>query len=135
LGHGGAGNAGQNYESVALGPSKGKHSRYSRTAKGPQNQPQAGPSTGNKDGVSESGRYECETCGRFFCIDCDVFAHEVVHNCPGCQSREGELANVGVEENAVDAGGVDAGGVEAEGVETAGIDAADGGDAMEVETA
>jgi len=41
--------------------------------------------------VSESGRYECETCGRCFCIDCDVFAHEVVHNCPGCQSREGEL--------------------------------------------
>ena len=45
----------------------------------------------NKDGVSESGRYACETCGRFFCIDCDVFAHEVVHNCPGCQSREGIL--------------------------------------------
>ena len=45
----------------------------------------------SKDGVSESGRYECETCGRFFCIDCDVFAHEVVHNCPGCQSREGIL--------------------------------------------
>jgi len=45
----------------------------------------------SKDGVSESGRYECETCGRFLCIDCDVFAHEVVHNCPGCQSREGEL--------------------------------------------
>ncbi len=41
--------------------------------------------------VSESGRYECENCGRFFCIECDVFAHEVVHNCPGCQSREGEL--------------------------------------------
>lgn len=37
-------------------------------------------------GVSESGRYECESCGRFFCVDCDVFAHEVVHNCPGCQS-------------------------------------------------
>jgi len=135
VGHGGAGNAGQNYESVALGPSKSKHNRSSRTAKVPQNQPQAGPSTGNKDGVSESGRYECETCGRFFCIDCDVFAHEVVHNCPGCQSREGELANVGVEENEVDAGGVDAGGLEAEGVEAAGIDAADGGDAMEVETA
>lgn len=43
-------------------------------------------------GVSESGRYECRTCGTFFCIDCDVFAHEVVHNCPGCQSLEGELA-------------------------------------------
>ena len=28
----------------------------------------------------------CEVCGNHFCIDCDVFAHEVVHNCPGCQS-------------------------------------------------
>ena len=45
-------------------------------------------SNASKDGVSESGRYECESCERFFCIDCDVFAHEVVHNCPGCQSRE-----------------------------------------------
>ena len=46
----------------------------------------------NTGGVSESSRYECESCGYFFCIDCDVFAHEVVHNCPGCLSREGELA-------------------------------------------
>ena len=46
---------------------------------------------GARDGVSESGRYACGNCGRFFCIDCDVFAHEVVHNCPGCQSREGIL--------------------------------------------
>jgi transcription initiation factor TFIIH subunit 2 len=37
-------------------------------------------------GVSESGRYACEVCRQHFCIDCDVFAHEVVHNCPGCQS-------------------------------------------------
>jgi transcription initiation factor TFIIH subunit 2 len=37
-------------------------------------------------GTSESGRYACEVCGNHFCIDCDVFAHEVVHNCPGCQS-------------------------------------------------
>ncbi|KAF0637740.1 hypothetical protein NXS19_009783 [Fusarium pseudograminearum] len=37
-------------------------------------------------GVSESGRYACEVCGQHFCIDCDVFAHEIVHNCPGCQS-------------------------------------------------
>lgn len=38
-------------------------------------------------GVSESGRYACEVCGNHFCIDCDVFAHEVIHNCPGCQSN------------------------------------------------
>ena len=53
-------------------------------------------STGS--GVSESGRYACDTCGRFFCIDCDVFAHEIVHNCPGCQSREGMLLAMQVKE-------------------------------------
>ncbi|KAH6640770.1 Ssl1-like-domain-containing protein, partial [Chaetomium tenue] len=37
-------------------------------------------------GVSESGRYACTVCNNHFCIDCDVFAHEVIHNCPGCQS-------------------------------------------------
>lgn len=37
-------------------------------------------------GVSESGRYKCPACGKHFCIDCDVFAHEVIHNCPGCQA-------------------------------------------------
>ncbi|KAK5144944.1 hypothetical protein LTR04_001435 [Oleoguttula sp. CCFEE 6159] len=38
------------------------------------------------EGASESSRYECETCQNHFCIDCDLFCHEVVHNCPGCQS-------------------------------------------------
>lgn len=38
-------------------------------------------------GVSESARYACEVCGNHFCIDCDVYAHETVHNCPGCQSN------------------------------------------------
>lgn len=46
----------------------------------------------NRDGVvkgiSVSSRYECTVCHHHFCIDCDVFAHEVVHNCPGCQSRK-----------------------------------------------
>ncbi|KAK2749213.1 hypothetical protein FQN57_006828 [Myotisia sp. PD_48] len=37
-------------------------------------------------GMSASSRYECNVCHNHFCIDCDVFAHEVVHNCPGCQS-------------------------------------------------
>lgn len=41
---------------------------------------------GEVKGVSESGRYACEVCGNHFCIDCDVFAHEVLHNCAGCQS-------------------------------------------------
>lgn len=45
----------------------------------------------HKSGVSESGRYACEICGNHFCIDCDVFAHEVIHNCPGCQSNVSAL--------------------------------------------
>ncbi|RIA95487.1 Ssl1-like-domain-containing protein [Glomus cerebriforme] len=31
-----------------------------------------------------SGRYKCNKCNQHFCIDCDVFVHEVIHNCPGC---------------------------------------------------
>lgn len=73
---------GQNHERVALGTSRGQRKAPKGLAKAP---------VASKDGVSESGRYECETCRRCYCIDCDVFAHEVVHNCPGCQSREGEL--------------------------------------------
>ena len=43
-------------------------------------QPIAPPST------TSTSRFECPVCRRHFCIDCDLFAHEVVHNCPGCQS-------------------------------------------------
>ncbi|KAB8339298.1 hypothetical protein FH972_022231 [Carpinus fangiana] len=39
---------------------------------------------GGGKGASESWRYRCTTCGEHFCVDCDVFAHEVVHNCAGC---------------------------------------------------
>ncbi|KAL3292074.1 transcription initiation factor tfiih subunit 2 [Colletotrichum asianum] len=42
--------------------------------------------TSELKGVSESGRYACTVCNSHFCIDCDVYAHEVIHNCPGCQS-------------------------------------------------
>jgi transcription initiation factor TFIIH subunit 2 len=42
--------------------------------------------------ASESGRYECRACQGHFCIDCDVFAHMVLHNCPGCLSRLDERA-------------------------------------------
>ncbi|KAG9232497.1 Ssl1-like-domain-containing protein [Amylocarpus encephaloides] len=52
---------------------------------------------------SESGRYGCEVCGRHFCIDCDLFAHEVVHNCPGCQGDS--RGNVQVRDRDVEMGG------------------------------
>ncbi|KAK6363295.1 hypothetical protein TWF730_000735 [Orbilia blumenaviensis] len=31
-------------------------------------------------------RYACTDCKTHFCIDCDIFAHESLHFCPGCQS-------------------------------------------------
>lgn len=46
-------------------------------------------------GEPSTGRYECPSCHRHFCIDCDLFAHEVVHNCPGCQSVRMETALMG----------------------------------------
>jgi transcription initiation factor TFIIH subunit 2 len=38
------------------------------------------------EGASESARYECETCHNHFCVDCDVFCHQALFNCPGCLS-------------------------------------------------
>ncbi|GJP36992.1 hypothetical protein CLOM_g21455 [Closterium sp. NIES-68] len=31
-------------------------------------------------------RVECPVCRRHFCFDCDVFIHESLHNCPGCEA-------------------------------------------------
>lgn len=58
--------------------------------------------------ISESGRYACEACGNHFCIDCDVFAHEAVHNCPGCQSdtRAVTQSAMDVDRGAADGNGV-----------------------------
>lgn len=36
-----------------------------------------------------SHRYMCTECKSDFCIDCDVFIHETLHNCPGCESHNG----------------------------------------------
>jgi transcription initiation factor TFIIH subunit 2 len=40
--------------------------------------------------ASESSRYECRVCESHFCIDCDMFCHMVLHNCPGCLSQVNE---------------------------------------------
>lgn len=38
-------------------------------------------------GHTSSSRYRCQKCKEDFCIDCDVFVHEVLHNCPGCENK------------------------------------------------
>lgn len=35
--------------------------------------------------VAESGRYECPRCDSHFCLECDSFVHESLHQCPGCR--------------------------------------------------
>lgn len=37
------------------------------------------------DGISPLGRYRCTDCSNDFCADCDVFIHDVLHCCPGCE--------------------------------------------------
>ena len=57
---------------------------------------------------TSTSRYECPVCRRHFCIDCDLFAHEVVHNCPGCQSVRLQTSLMG--ETEVGLGGQDTNG-------------------------
>jgi transcription initiation factor TFIIH subunit 2 len=49
--------------------------------------------------ASESARYECRACESHFCIDCDMFCHLVLHNCPGCLSRLNPVEAVEGQEN------------------------------------
>lgn len=32
---------------------------------------------------------KCPKCNKLFCYDCDIFIHESLHNCPGCENRIG----------------------------------------------
>ena len=36
--------------------------------------------------AKSSSRYSCPQCRQHFCIECDIFAHEVMFECPGCQA-------------------------------------------------
>ena len=36
--------------------------------------------------TSVSSRYSCPACNHHFCVDCDIFCHETLYNCPGCLS-------------------------------------------------
>jgi len=53
----------------------------------PVGQRQQHEEDGEEQKASESARYECRVCESHFCIDCDMFCHMVLHNCPGCLSK------------------------------------------------
>ena len=44
--------------------------------------------TSKKDGIDDEGeetlRYRCPDCQNVFCVNCDSFLHDALHNCPGC---------------------------------------------------
>ncbi|KAJ8768819.1 hypothetical protein K2173_023723 [Erythroxylum novogranatense] len=55
------------------------HNRSHRTCFGCQ---QSLLITGNKPGLCVA----CPKCKHTFCLDCDIYIHESLHNCPGCES-------------------------------------------------
>ncbi|XP_002977382.2 general transcription factor IIH subunit 2 [Selaginella moellendorffii] len=52
----------------------------------------AGSCFGCRIQLSGSGslRLRCPRCKRDFCFDCDVYIHESLHNCPGCETLQEE---------------------------------------------
>jgi len=36
----------------------------------------------------EAMRFDCPDCGYSYCLDCDAFLHETLHNCPTCLRRD-----------------------------------------------
>ncbi|KAI0268673.1 Ssl1-like-domain-containing protein, partial [Gloeopeniophorella convolvens] len=44
------------------------------------------PVTAISEGMSPLGRYRCQDCKNNFCTECDVFVHDVLHCCPGCET-------------------------------------------------
>lgn len=38
------------------------------------------------NGESHTHRFLCPDCNNHFCIDCDLYCHETLHNCPGCET-------------------------------------------------
>ncbi|KAG2173579.1 hypothetical protein INT43_004997 [Umbelopsis isabellina] len=46
---------------------------------------------------SNSGRYSCPRCFNHFCVDCDIFVHEVLHNCPGCWAAGSNISAVKID--------------------------------------
>lgn len=38
-------------------------------------------------GSKSNPHVSCPNCSHHFCLDCDIYIHESLHNCPGCESR------------------------------------------------
>lgn len=49
-------------------------------------------------GNKPSLRVTCPKCKQHFCLDCDIYIHESLHNCPGCESFRHSKSPIASEE-------------------------------------
>ena len=45
---------------------------------------QSSKTDGGEDEGEEILRYRCPECRNIFCVNCDSYLHDALHNCPGC---------------------------------------------------
>ena len=43
-------------------------------------------STSDKEDQERGVVLQCSDCKQHFCFDCDLYVHESLHNCPGCEA-------------------------------------------------
>lgn len=43
--------------------------------------------------VQDKTVYQCETCDQIYCVDCDIFIHDVLHVCVGCNTIPAVVEN------------------------------------------
>ncbi|XP_062172988.1 general transcription factor IIH subunit 2 [Alnus glutinosa] len=67
------------------------HNRLPRSCFGCQ---QSLLNPGNKPSL----RVACPKCKQHFCLDCDIYIHESLHNCPGCESFRHSKSAIASEE-------------------------------------
>lgn len=51
-------------------------------------------STSEKEDQEPGVVLQCSDCKHLFCFNCDVYVHESLHNCPGCEASTGRHHDV-----------------------------------------
>ncbi|XP_078441800.1 general transcription factor II H2 [Wolffia australiana] len=69
------------FDEVSVGPPQSAFKKSVKTCFGCQ---QDISDFGNKPSLYVC----CPSCKQHFCLDCDIYIHESLHNCPGCESRK-----------------------------------------------
>lgn len=76
------GNGGKNHAS-----SEASGTSLAKTTSGKVSSAPPAATSSMVDDKEEILRFQCPECKNVFCVDCDTFLHETLHNCPGCLVR------------------------------------------------